>query len=339
MSAEIRTMLEDMTGVGEDKDYILKMFEKAEAENKKLKEERKWADGLTARQVHEMFLSKEDILKELEYARKTNLENFAGMWEEAKKNEKLQEENKKLKEKNKKLKEQVKKLQDEDKYEITEENIIRDYGDESEQAKKYGFGMFNPEYVKALKEKDTEPASGSEEEESEAEEYMYDVKNDDTTYYLGDSLDEARKHAQGRGLEIKRYIVEDGHTNFDNWDIVGDKYEPASGSEEEESEEETDKYDGDDWRWVYGKMIVDSEDELSANIPDVVFNIAGGGDHWENWIMRPTMNYIENKDGLHPQHGKVLVQSSCGKYLSFQDKDYECDEDECICEYEDCVEC
>mgnify|MGYP003666125358 FL=1 len=51
-------------------------------------------------------------------------------------------------------------------------------------------------------------------------EYMYDVKNDDTTYYLGDSLDEARKHAQGRGLEIKRYIVEDGNTNFDNWDIV-----------------------------------------------------------------------------------------------------------------------
>ena len=108
---------------------------------------------------------------------------------------------------------------------------------------------------------------------------------------------------------------------------------------EEESEDETDKYDGDDWAWVYGKMIVDNEDEDQANIPDVVLNIAGGGDHWENWIMRPTMNYIENKDGLHPQHGKVLVQSSCGKYLSFQDKDYECDEDECICEYEDCVVC
>ena len=57
-------------------------------------------------------------------------------------------------------------------------------------------------------------------EYEEDEEYMYDVKNDDTTYYLGDSLDEAQKHAQGRGLEIKRYIVEDGNTNFDNWDIV-----------------------------------------------------------------------------------------------------------------------
>ena len=100
-----------------------------------------------------------------------------------------------------------------------------------------------------------------------------------------------------------------------------------------------DKYDGDDWYWVYGKMIVDNEDEdTGEEWKDVVLNIAGGGDHWENWIMRPTMNYIENKDGLHPQHGKVLIQSSCGKYLSFQDKDYECDEDEIECDYELCVE-
>jgi len=100
-----------------------------------------------------------------------------------------------------------------------------------------------------------------------------------------------------------------------------------------------DKYDGDDWQWVYGKMIVDNEDEdTGEEWKDVVLCIAAGGDHWENWIMRPTMNYIENKDGLHPQHGKVLVQSSCGKYVSFQDKDYERDEDECICEYEFAVE-
>ena len=42
MSAEIRTMLEDMTGVGEDKDYIVKMFEKLEKENKKLQEKIKY---------------------------------------------------------------------------------------------------------------------------------------------------------------------------------------------------------------------------------------------------------------------------------------------------------
>ena len=149
-------------------------------------------------------------------------------------------------------------------YKITEENIIRDYGDESIQAKQYGFGMFNPEYVKHLKEKQTESESESEDEEL--------------------------------------------------------------------------KYDGDDWCWCYGKMIVDNEDEdTGEEWKDVVLCISGGGDHWENWIMRPSMNYIENKDGLHPQRGKVMVQSSCGKYLSFQDKGYECDEDECICEYEYCI--
>jgi hypothetical protein len=127
--------------------------------------------------------------------------------------------------------------------------------------------------------------------------------------------------------------------NEKNKDWV-DSEDEDEESEDEESEAEEDKYDGDDWHWVYGKMIVDNEDEdTGVEWKDVVLNIAGGGDHWENWIMRPKMNYIENKDGLHPQHGKVLIQSSCGKYLSFQDKDYECDEDEIECEYEFAVEC
>lgn len=105
-------------------------------------------------------------------------------------------------------------------------------------------------------------------------------------------------------------------------------------SEEEESDVEEDKYDGDDWGWVYGKNIVEQED-----YKEVVLIMAGGGDHWENWTMTPNMNYIVNKDGKHPQHGKVLVQSSCGNYVSFQDKDYVPDDGECICEYEICVEC
>jgi len=95
-------------------------------------------------------------------------------------------------------------------------------------------------------------------------------------------------------------------------------------------EESSDKYDGDDWGWVYGKMIVDMED----GDKEVVLCMGGGVHLWENYIMSPTMNYIENKSGKHPQHGKVLVQSSCGKYVSFQDKDYNCEEDEIICEYE-----
>ena len=98
-------------------------------------------------------------------------------------------------------------------------------------------------------------------------------------------------------------------------------------------EELADKYDGDDWGWVYGKNIVEQKE-----YKEVVLVMSGGGDHWENYTMTPTMNYIVNKDGKHPQRDKkFLVQSSCGKYVSFQDKDYVPDEDECICEYDDCV--
>lgn len=57
-------------------------------------------------------------------------------------------------------------------------------------------------------------------EYEEDEQYMYDVKDEHTTYYLGDDLDEARKHSQVSGVEIKRYIVEEGEPNFGDWDIV-----------------------------------------------------------------------------------------------------------------------
>ena len=54
---------------------------------------------------------------------------------------------------------------DELKQEITEEMIIREYGDESLQAKKYGFGMYNPDYVKALDKSSSSDASMSESED------------------------------------------------------------------------------------------------------------------------------------------------------------------------------
>ena len=54
---------------------------------------------------------------------------------------------------------------DELKEEITEEMIVREYGDESLQAKKYGFGMYNPDYVKALDKSSSSDASMSESED------------------------------------------------------------------------------------------------------------------------------------------------------------------------------
>ena len=128
------------------------------------------------------------------------------------------------------------------------------------------------------------------------------------------------------------------HTDqYEDWIEGSTIYEELKEENKKLKEQNSvDKYDGDDWGWVYGKNIVDAEDEV-GEWKDVVLCMAGGGDHWENYIMSPTMNYIENKDGKHPQRNKVLVQSSCGKYVSFQDEDYKCEEDECICEYENCV--
>ena len=52
------------------------------------------------------------------------------------------------------------------------------------------------------------------------EPYMYDVKDENRTYYLGDILSVARRHSKERGIEIKRYLVQDGEPNYDDWDIV-----------------------------------------------------------------------------------------------------------------------
>ena len=52
--------------------------------------------------------------------------------------------------------------------------------------------------------------------------YMYDVVGEGKTMYLGDSLKEAQKHSQGTGFLIRRYYVEDGEPNYDEWVTYGD---------------------------------------------------------------------------------------------------------------------
>lgn len=48
MSTELQNILNDMTGVGEDKDYIIKMFEKLTEENKNYKDENKLLQEMVA---------------------------------------------------------------------------------------------------------------------------------------------------------------------------------------------------------------------------------------------------------------------------------------------------
>ena len=145
--------------------------------------------------------------------------------------------------------------------------------------------------------------------------------------FMNETIEELKEENKKLKEQVKKIEEEEYDPDNEDHVLVDDDIET-------ESEEEKDKYDGDDWHWVYGNTIVEQEE-----YKEFVLIMAGGGDHWENWTMTPTMNYIVNKDGKHPQHGQVLVQSSCGKYVSFQDKDYECDEDECIIEYEIAVEC
>ena len=52
--------------------------------------------------------------------------------------------------------------------------------------------------------------------------YMYDVVGEGKTMYLGHSLKEAQKHCQGTGFPIRRYYVEDGEPNYDEWVTSGD---------------------------------------------------------------------------------------------------------------------
>ena len=55
----------------------------------------------------------------------------------------------------------------------------------------------------------------------------------------------------------------------------------------EEEEEET-KYDGDDWAQCYGFTTKDGEYRM---------NIAGGGSHWEDYVITRDRNFIHNKCG------------------------------------------
>jgi len=245
-----------------------------------------------------------------------------------KENKKLQEQNEKLKEENKKLQEKNEDL----------EGVMEDLYDED--------GAVTERENKKLKTSlqttisyHTDRYALLEDENKKLKEQIFGIKDSEITIEgfieqivrLG-SENEKLKEENEKFKKERNTIWETMSKDPALVLLLPDSMYDVGFESATDSEDEEDKYDGDEWRWVYGKNIIEQEE-----YKEVVLIMAGGGDHWENWTMTPTMNYIVNKDGKHPQHGKVLVQSSCGNYVSFQDKDYECDEDECICEYEDCI--
>ena len=58
------------------------------------------------------------------------------------------------------------------------------------------------------------------------------------------------------------------------------------------------KYDGDDWAYGYGFTLKDGEYRI---------NMAGGGDHWFDYVMNKNGCFIHNKDGMK----KVKTFISC----------------------------
>lgn len=192
--------------------------------------------------------------------------------------------------------------------------------------------------AKAYKENKIEIMKLKEENEKLQEDLLMSINTDDIAEIAGEDKEYYRDvccaYTLGKMILENKKLKEEISTLSGQYELaIQDIKQGEEENESSDEEESSDKYDGDDWGWVYGKMMVDMED----GDKEVLLVMAGGGDHWENYIMTPTMNYIVNKDGKHPQRDKVLVQSSCGKYVSFQDKDYKCEEDECICEYENCV--
>ena len=78
--------------------------------------------------------------------------------------------------------------------------------------------------------------------------------------------------------------------------------------DEESSEEEKTKYDGDDWAYGYGFTIKDGEYRIC---------ISGGGEHWTDYVMNKNGCFIHNKDGMK----KVFTFVSCpeGNYIKVWD--------------------
>jgi chromosome segregation ATPase len=115
-SAEIRTMLEDMTGVGEIVECEREKRHKAEEENKKLKEQLERERGFALQAIitrGKDFQPEIDDLKEENEALKEENEELKEELEEKEEEvlllalPRLEEENKKLKEENEKLKEEL----------------------------------------------------------------------------------------------------------------------------------------------------------------------------------------------------------------------------------------
>lgn len=87
--------------------------------------------------------------------------------------------------------------------------------------------------------------------------------------------------------------------------------------------------DDEIWSWIYGTDCKKIDDEYE----EYHFIMAGGGDHWWKYVIQlDDIIYILSKDGYEKKDG-ILIMSDCKNYLSIQEKDYQCLEDEWHIQY------
>ena len=140
-------------------------------------------------------------------------------------------------------------------------------------------------------ESDDEESESSEDEDST--DLINDLENDladerGTVRWLKDQLEKARE-------DLKEMTEE--KIKLDK--VCETLVKEAEEEEESESEEEEEtKYDADDWARCYGFTTKDGEYRM---------NMAGGGSHWEDYVITRDRNFIHNKDG----EKKVKTFISC----------------------------
>ena len=81
--------------------------------------------------------------------------------------------------------------------------------------------------------------------------------------------------------------------------------------------------DEENWSYCYGNN--GPEGIIKYGQYDMI--MAGGGSHWENYVIKKDGVYIENTNGLNKLN-KMLVLSPDGNYISEQDLDYKLKEEE-----------
>jgi len=100
----------------------------------------------------------------------------------------------------------------------------------------------------------------------------------------------------------------DYEDNYDEW-LKGNHDNYSGTWLDNWCSEKLDKYeDGDDWDWGYGYIVKDGEYRI---------HMAGGGDHWEDYVMDKNGCFIHNKEGKK----KVFTFVSCpeGNYIKVWD--------------------